>query len=46
MACLQGNAKRPDRSPDQRHLDSAREWIVQIYVAWSKPNKAAEREHN
>jgi hypothetical protein len=28
--------------PNQRHLDSAHEWIVQMYNAWDKPQKAAE----
>jgi len=32
--------------PNQRHLDSAREWIVQMYEAWGKPEKAAEWRHN
>jgi hypothetical protein len=27
---------------DRRHLDSAREWILQMYEAWGKPDKAAE----
>ena len=32
--------------PNQRHLDSAHEWIVQMYVASGKPHKAAEwRQH-
>jgi tetratricopeptide (TPR) repeat protein len=25
-----------------RHLDSAHEWLVQLYEAWGKPDKAAE----
>jgi eukaryotic-like serine/threonine-protein kinase len=28
--------------PDWYHLDRAREWLVQMYVAWGKPEKAAE----
>jgi eukaryotic-like serine/threonine-protein kinase len=27
---------------DQYHLDRAREWIVQLYQAWGKPEKTAE----
>jgi hypothetical protein len=27
---------------DWYHLDRAREWIVQLYQAWGKPEKAAE----
>jgi hypothetical protein len=29
-------------APDRHHLDSAHEWIVQMYIAWGKPEKAAE----
>jgi len=25
-----------------RYLDEAREWIIQMYQAWGKPEKAAE----
>jgi eukaryotic-like serine/threonine-protein kinase len=28
--------------PDRYHLDRAHEWLVQLYVAWGKPQKAAE----
>jgi hypothetical protein len=28
--------------PDWYHLDRAREWIIQLYQAWGKPEKAAE----
>ena len=28
--------------PDRYHLDRAREWLVQLYTAWGKPEKAAE----
>jgi hypothetical protein len=28
--------------PDRYHLDRAREWIVQLYRAWGKPEKAAK----
>lgn len=39
-----GMLTRKDRisMPDRRHLDSAREWILQMYEAWGKPDKAAE----
>jgi hypothetical protein len=39
-----GMLERKDRIsvPDQRHLASAHEWIVKIYEAWGKPQKAAE----
>ena len=33
-------------APNRRDLDSAHEWIVQMYEAWGKPEKAAEwRQH-
>ena len=40
----QGMVARKDRMavPDRYHLDRAREWIVQLYQAWGKPEKAAE----
>jgi eukaryotic-like serine/threonine-protein kinase len=40
----QGMAARKDRmtAPDWYHLDRAREWIVQLYQAWGKPEKSAE----
>jgi eukaryotic-like serine/threonine-protein kinase len=40
----QGMAARKDRMgvPNWYHLDCAREWIVQLYRAWGKPEKAAE----
>ena len=40
----QGMAVRKDRIgvPDWYHLDRAREWIIQLYQAWGKPEKAAE----
>jgi tetratricopeptide (TPR) repeat protein len=40
----QGMAARKDRMavPDWYHLDRAREWIVQLYLAWGQPQKAAE----
>jgi hypothetical protein len=28
--------------PDRRHLDTAHEWIAQMYVASRKPEKAKE----
>jgi hypothetical protein len=32
--------------PNWRHLDSAREWIVQMYKSWGKPERARElRQH-
>jgi tetratricopeptide (TPR) repeat protein len=34
--------KGPDCSPGRYHLDRGREWIVQLYQAWGKPEKAAE----
>jgi eukaryotic-like serine/threonine-protein kinase len=40
----QGMLARKDRMevPDQYHLELAREWLVQLYQAWGKPEKAAE----
>jgi hypothetical protein len=40
----QGMVARKDKMtvPDWYHLDRAREWIVQLYQAWGKPEKAAE----
>ncbi len=40
----QGMAARKQRMgvPDWYHLDRARQWIVQLYVDWGKPEKAAE----
>jgi len=40
----QGMAVRKDRIevPSWYHLDRAREWIVQLYQAWGKPDNAAE----
>jgi tetratricopeptide (TPR) repeat protein len=40
----QGMVAQKDRMtvPDWYHLDLAREWIVQLYQAWGKPEKAAE----
>jgi eukaryotic-like serine/threonine-protein kinase len=39
-----GMAARKERMavPDWDHLDRARAWLVQLYRAWGKPNKAAE----
>jgi hypothetical protein len=28
--------------PDWYHLKRAREWIVQLYAAWGKPQEAAK----
>ena len=40
----QGMLERKERMavPDWYHLDRAREWIVQLYQAWGKPEKATE----
>ena len=40
----QGMANRKSRIsvPDSYHLDRARDWIVQLYQAWGKSEKAAE----
>jgi eukaryotic-like serine/threonine-protein kinase len=40
----QGMLTRKDRigAQDRYHLESAREWLVQMYQAWGKPAKAAE----
>jgi serine/threonine protein kinase len=37
-----GMLARKERTPvpSRRHLDSAHEWIVQLYKAWGKPQKA------
>jgi hypothetical protein len=39
-----GMLARKNRMPasDWYHLDRAREWIVQLYLAWNQPQKAAE----
>jgi eukaryotic-like serine/threonine-protein kinase len=39
-----GMVARKDRIgvPDWYHLDRAREWLIQLYQAWGKPQKAAE----
>jgi hypothetical protein len=39
-----GIAERKDRmgAPNWYHLERAREWIVQLYQAWDKPDKVAE----
>jgi hypothetical protein len=29
-------------APDRCHMDSAHAWIIQLYDAWGKPDKAAE----
>ena len=34
--------KGPMMGPDRYQLDRAHEWLVQMYVAWGKPEKAAE----
>jgi tetratricopeptide (TPR) repeat protein len=40
----QGMLARKDRMglPEWYHLDRAREWLIQLYQAWGKPDKAAE----
>jgi hypothetical protein len=40
----QGMQARKDRmqAEDRYHLDLAREWLVQLYQALGKPQKAAE----
>jgi eukaryotic-like serine/threonine-protein kinase len=40
----QGMLARKDRMevPDRYHLELARQWLVQLYQAWGKPDKAAE----
>ena len=43
LAGFRGMDVRKDRiaAPDRYHLDQAREWIVQLYRGWGKPEKAA-----
>jgi len=40
----QGMLARKERIdvPDWDHVDRARQWLVQVYVDWGKPEKAAE----
>jgi eukaryotic-like serine/threonine-protein kinase len=40
----EGMLARKDRIavPDRYHLDRAREWLVQLYQAWGRPEKAAQ----
>jgi eukaryotic-like serine/threonine-protein kinase len=40
----QGMLARKDRIdvPDRYHLDVAHQWLIQLYQAWGKPDKAAE----
>jgi eukaryotic-like serine/threonine-protein kinase len=40
----QGMLARKEKidAPDLYHLDLARKWIIQLYQAWGKPDKAAE----
>ena len=40
----QGMTARMNRMtmPDGYYLELAREWLVQLYMAWGKPEKAAE----
>jgi len=44
LSGYQGMVARKDRIdvPDWYHLDRAHEWLVQLYQAWGKPQKAAE----
>jgi len=44
----QGMVARRDRMavPDLYHLNLAREWIVQLYEAWGKPEKVSEWRKN
>ena len=44
LAGYQGMAAQKGRIavPDRYHLERAREWIVQLYLDWGKPEKAAE----
>ena len=44
IAGYQGTSTQKARIavPNWYHLDRAREWIVQLYQAWGKPEKAAE----
>jgi tetratricopeptide (TPR) repeat protein len=43
-----GMVERKDRMPvpKLRDLDSAHKWIVEMYEAWGKPQKAAEWRHS
>jgi serine/threonine protein kinase/tetratricopeptide (TPR) repeat protein len=43
-----GMMARKDRMgvPELYHLDRAREWLLQLYQAWGKPEKAAESRKN
>jgi hypothetical protein len=38
----QGMLARRDKigAPDQYHLERARDWLIQLYIAWGKPEKA------
>ena len=40
----QGMLARKDRIavPDRYHLELANQWLIQLYQAWGKPDKAAE----
>ena len=40
----QGMLARKDRiaGPDRYHLELAHQWLIQLYQAWGKPDKAAE----
>jgi len=44
LAGYNGMLSRKERidAPDRYYLDRAREWLVQLYEAWGKPEKAGE----
>jgi tetratricopeptide (TPR) repeat protein len=48
LEAYQGMMARKERIgvPNWYYLDRAREWIVQLYQAWGKPEVAAEWKHN
>jgi len=48
LAGYQGMLARKERmwAPNWYHLDRANDWIVKLYQAWGKPQKAAEWKHN
>ncbi|HEY7387982.1 MAG TPA: hypothetical protein VH640_05705, partial [Bryobacteraceae bacterium] len=44
LAGYRGMEQRKEQMglPNKYHWDRAREWIVQLYEAWGKPDRAAE----
>ncbi len=48
LAGYQGMLARKERmwAPNWYYLDRASDWIVKLYQAWGKPQKAAEWKHN